>query len=294
MMFRHWVWIVAVFLFRTLLHGQCVNDHRSDKNGGILISDFTITGTQTISTTELARITSDMIGSCYDEDSDEMGDRVRASFQDRGYFSAEVKSLRFKPRDPLGVPKAVILDGEVSEGPRYKLGQVTFVANHAFAAEELRQQFPLKKGALVERDKIASGLQSLSKLYAASGYLDCVAIPETESASNATLNLHLTIEEGPQYHMGKLDIVAEKEPAARLRTEWKLTEGDVYDNTYIDKYLATNSALLPGGFSRADIQTIRNCPDALIHVRLIVDPAQATSHPELKNIFCEEPQENPK
>jgi outer membrane protein assembly factor BamA len=160
MMSRQWGWIEAIFLFGAFLHGQCVDDHRSNKNAGILITDFTITGTQTISATDLARITSDMIGSRFDEDSDEMGERVRASFQDRGYFKAEVKSLRFKPRDPLGVPKPVTLEGGVSEGPLYKLADIMFVENHAFSSEKLRQQFPLKRGDLFERGKVASGLVS--------------------------------------------------------------------------------------------------------------------------------------
>ena len=60
----------------------------------------------------------------------------------------------------------------------------------------------------------------------------------------------------------------------RLRTEWKLAEGDVYDNTYIHKYLTTHNDLLPASFGRANVQTIQNCLDALMHVRLIVDPAQ--------------------
>jgi hypothetical protein len=118
-----WALFITLFLSASFLPAECVNDHRSNKNAGILITDFTITGTQTISTTDLARITSDMIGSCFDEDSEEMEERVRASFQDRGYFKVEVKSLRFKPRDPLGVPKPVTLEGEVSEGARYKLAE---------------------------------------------------------------------------------------------------------------------------------------------------------------------------
>lgn len=142
-----WALFVAIFaLGGSSARAQCVNDHRSNKNAGILISDFTITGTQTISATDLARMTSEMIGSCFDEDSEEMEERVRASFQDRGYFKVEVKSLRFKPRDPLGVPKPVTLEGEVSEGARYKLAEITFVENHSFSSEKLRQQFPLKKG----------------------------------------------------------------------------------------------------------------------------------------------------
>jgi outer membrane protein assembly factor BamA len=267
---------------------ECVNDHRSNKNAGILITDFTIAGTQTISTTELADITRDMIGSCFDENSEEMEERVRASFQDGGYFAVEVKSLRFKPRDPLGVPKPVTLEGEVSEGARYKLAEITFVENHAFSSETLRQQFPLKRGDLFRRGKVASGLQSLRKLYGTHGFLDWTAVPETTFGSSATVNLNISSREGHQYHMGKLETVGDKELAAKLRANWNLAEGEVYDRTYIDQFLEINRDSLPAGFSRANVQTIQNCPDALVEVRLILDPAEETSHAEPKNVPCEE------
>ena len=82
--------------------------------------------------------------------------------------------------------------------------------------------------------------------------------------------------------------VADKEVAAELRAEWKLAEGDVYDPTYIDRFLEANRDSLPLGFSRASVQTIQDCPDALVKVRLIVDPAEDTSHAELKNVLCED------
>lgn len=283
-----WTLLSALLFSASFLPAQCTADHRQNKNAGILITDFTISGTQTISATELARITSNMTGSCYDEDSEEMEQRLRAAFQDRGYFKVKVKSLSFKPRDPLGVPKPVTLEGDVDEGPQYKLADVSFANNHAFPVAKLRQQFPLKKGALMERGKIASGLESLRKLYGTRGYLDYIAIPETRFGSNVTANLNITIEEGPQYHMGKLDIVADKEAADRLRTEWKLAEGSVYDNTYIDEYLTAARDILPSSFSRANVQTAQNCPEALVQVRLIVDPAKDTSHSDPKNVPCEE------
>ena len=139
------VFVSTLILSASLLPAQCANDGRQNKNAGIQITDFTITGTQTISATDLARIPSDMIGSCYDEDSEEMEQRLRAAFQDRGYFKAEVKSLRFKPRDPLGIPKPVTVEGDVDEGPQYRLGDVSFVNNHAFPDAKLREQFPVKK-----------------------------------------------------------------------------------------------------------------------------------------------------
>jgi outer membrane protein assembly factor BamA len=279
--------LFALFLSAAFLPAECVNDYRSNKNAGILITDFTITGTQTISATDLARITSDMIGSCFNEDSEEMEERVRASFQDRGYFKVEVKNLRFKPRDQLNVPKPVTLEGEVSEGARYKLAEVTFVENHAFSSEKLREQFPLKKGELFERGKVASGLESLRKLYGNQGFLDFTAIPDTKFGSNGTASLNISIQEGPQYRMGKLDIVADKEVVARLRQEWKPAEGDVYDQTYIDQYLGANRDLLPVGFSRDNIQESQNCPDAVVGVRLIIDPTD-TSHAEPNYVPCEE------
>ena len=283
-----WALFFALFFPVALLHAECVNDHRSNKKAGILITDFTITGTQTIGATELARITSDFIGSCFDENSEELEERIRASFQERGYFAAKVNSLGFKPRDPLGVPKPMTLEGEISDGPQYKLADIMFVENHAFSSEKLRQQFPLKMGDLFERGKVASGLVSIRKLYGTQGFLDFTAIPDTKVASNATASLNVSIVEGPQYHMGKLDIVADKKVAGRLRPEWKLTEGDVYDQTYIDGYLQTNRDLLPLGFSRANVHTIHNCPDAVVEVRLIVDPAEDTSHAEPKNVPCED------
>jgi len=286
-----WIFLSALLVSASHLPAQCSNDHRTNKNAGILVSDFTITGTQTISATDLARITSEMIGSCFDEDSEEMQDRVRASFQDRGYFQVEVKSLHFKPRDPLGVPKPATMEGEISEGPRYRLMQVTFLQNRAFPSEELRQQFPMKNGALMERGKIASGLDSLRKLYGTRGYLDYVSIPDVTFGSNATANLNITIEEGTQYHMGKLEIVAEGDAAAKLRVPWKLSEGDVYDNTYIDDYLTTAHDILPANLS---IQITQNCPEAAVHVRLIVEAAQNNSQSERKNVPCEEKKEEKK
>jgi outer membrane protein assembly factor BamA len=283
-----WVLFFALSFPAAFLHSECVNDHRSNKNAGILITDFTITGTQTIGATELARITSDLIGSCFDEGSEELEERIRASFQDRGYFAAKVKSLGFKPSDVLGVPKPVTLEAEISDGPRYKLAEITFVENHDFSSQSLRKQFPLRRGDVFSRGKVASGLESLRKLYGTEGFLDWTAIPDTKFASNGTANLNISIQEGPQYHMGKLDIVADEEVSVRLRAGWKPAEGDVYDHTYIDQYLDANRDLLPAGFSRANVHIIQNCPDAVVEVRLIIDTAEQTSHAEPKNVPCKE------
>jgi hypothetical protein len=37
-----WTLFFALFLSAVFPHAECVNDHRSNKNAGILITDFTI------------------------------------------------------------------------------------------------------------------------------------------------------------------------------------------------------------------------------------------------------------
>lgn len=280
--------ILSTFLLcSSLLYADCTQDHRDNKNGGILVTDFIISGTQAVSATQLADITGNFIGACFNDDSEEMGERIRAQFQDRGYFTVEVKHVSFKPGDPLGNPKPVTMEADVSEGPRYRLADITFVDNHAFSAQRLREAFPLRTGEIFERRKIASGLETLRNLYVKSGYLDFSAVPETSFASNATASLKISVQEGPQYHMGKLEIAASKEAAGRLRMEWKLPEGAVYDHSYLDKYIEANRDLLPAGFTRQDVQTVSDCPHALVDLKLIIDPAEDKSAPS-KNVPCEQ------
>lgn len=280
--------LFALLFSAAFLSAECANDRRTNKNAGILITDFTITGTQTIGATDLARITATMIGFCFDEESEEMEERVHASFQDRGYFKAELKSLRIKPRDPLGVPKPVTMEADISEGLRYRVGDIMFVDNHAFDAGTLRREFPLKTGELFDRERIATGLEGLRKLYGSSGFLDYMAIPDSRFDSNATASLIITFEEGPQYHMGKLEFLGDKQTAARLRAAWNLTEGDIYDNAYLDEYLTANRDLLPANFSRESVQISQSCPEAQVAVRMILDPAEDQSPPPPTNIPCEE------
>ena len=279
--------LVTVLFLTGWIRAECAKDNRENKKAGILLTDFTVTGTRALSETDLASITGELMGQCFNEDSEEMGERVRALFQDRGYFLVEVKSVKFKAGDPLGVPKPVTMEAEIAEGLQFKVGEITFAGYRAFSADKLRQEFPLKIGAVFQRDKVASGLSSLRKLYATNGYLDESAVPETRPGSDATMHLGLEIEEGPQYRLDKVEFVGKKEMTARLGMEWKLEAGSVYDSTYLDRYIDKNRDLLPGGFTRGDVQVGKDCPKALVEVRLVVDPAEDTSPSPAKSVPCE-------
>lgn len=285
---NRWIRVFLCMAFLSVMaHAQCAKDHRENPKAGIVVTDFTISGTQTISATELAGMTGELIGNCFNDDSDEMGERVRALFQNRGYFAVEVKNVKLKAEDPLAIPKPVTMEAEVAEGPKYRLGTITFLENRAFTAERLRSEFPLKAGEVFERDKVATGLESLRKVYEKDGYLDMSAIPDTRFGSNATADLNLTIDEGPQYKLDRAEFVGKKEMTSRLQVQWKLAAGSVYDATYLDQYLDENRDLLPEGFGRKDVQIATDCPKALVSVRLVVDAAEDTSRSVPKDVPCE-------
>ncbi len=283
-------------LLTGLLHGECVrnHDHRSNKSSGLLITDFVITGTQSLSSDELGGIKSNLTGSCFDENSEDLEERVRDLFQNQGYFAAVVKSLHVKASDPLALPKPATLEAEVLEGPRYQVGEIKFSRNHIFSSAKLRSAFPVNKGDVFQRDKIAVGIEGVRDLYVRDGFIDFVAIPDTQIFSNATVGLKMSVIEGPQYRMGKLTVFAGKELSERLRAEWQLSEGAVFDAGYVDKYISANRSLLPVGFTRENVQVVRDCPDASVEIGVLIDATNPLSRIKPKDVECEAPKNGSK
>ncbi len=278
--------LLALALLTHVLQAQCVQDNRSSKTSGLMIAELTITGTQSLNSTELARLTRKLTGSCVDENQEELGERLRALFQDEGYFQAEVQNVHIKVNDPLALPKPVTVEVEVKEGRRFKVGGIKFVGNHVFSASDLRRHFALNKGDLFARNKIGNGLEGVRDLYVADGFMDWVAIPDTE-LSDGTVDLSVSVVEGRQYRMGKLEIFAKKEAVEQLRSQWEIAEGAVFDRTYVGKYIDKNRPLLPPGFNQTDVQVVRNCRDSSVEVRLPLDGTDPRSQSAPKDIDCE-------
>lgn len=184
--------LLALASLTHVLQAQCVQDNRSSKTSGLMIVERTITGTQSLNSTELARLTRKLTGSCVDENQEELGERLRALFQDEGYFQAEVQNVHIKVNDPLALPKPVTVEVEVKEGRRFKVGGIKFVGNHVFSASDLRRHFALNKGDLFARNKIGNGLEGVRDLYVADGFMDWVAIPDTE-LSDGTVDLIVSV-----------------------------------------------------------------------------------------------------
>jgi|SRR5215469_3229186 len=280
-------------LLATNLWADCAPDYRSDKKSGLFIQDFAISGTSSLSSADLLSIRSKFTGACVDEDTDGLSQLVKYSFQNEGYYQAEVKNMDIHVLDALERPKPIKLEAEVIEGQIFKFGEVSFVGNHAFQTPELRDSFSLRKGEIFNRNSLGSGLDGIRKLYERNGFGDMASIPDLiADVSNFTINLKVTVEEGPQYHMGKLVILGKQDDIApRLQTAWGLSEGTVFDFGYPQEYLKANGESLPSSFSQNDLQIIRNCPEASVTVMLILQESALASQPPPGAVSCEESHE---
>jgi len=240
----------------------------------ILVDSFIISGTRTIDAAELAEITGSISGSEFNDDPEEMQERVRDQFQDHGYFQVEVGKFEIKVLDPLASPKLVRLEADVNEGPLCRLSTIDFTGNHFTTTEELRAMFPLKAGDVFEKAKIAGGLQSMMKSQGLHGLLDAYAIPNT-TLSGSTVKLDIEMHEGLQYRMGKLEVIGPAEAADKLQARWTLDQGAVFDRSYTRKFLEENSSLLPANFVEEDgMKIFKNCSDSTVsvHIHLVSDP----------------------
>src|ERR1700684_3253681 len=143
-------------------------------------------------------------------------ERGRRALQDRGYFRAGVSDpithirnegglsfFTFRPRQG----KRIDIRIPVEEGPRYRLGGVTFTGNaHVPNVKALRSQFPTKDGELFNATAIGKGLDNLRKAYGSLGYINFTAVPTPRiDDAKHLVYLDIDIDEGKAFTVSRIE-----------------------------------------------------------------------------------------
>ena len=171
-------------------------------------------------------------------------ERVRAEYQNRGYFKANVADPKTNIHDtghkgfhiPLiqsGPGKAVDITMPIEEGDKYRLGKITFKNNKAISNNAaLRSMFPLKDGDIFSREKIAKGLENLRKAYGEYGYINYTGVPQTTFDDEKKLaNLEIDVDEGKQFYVRRIEFQGNTTTRDKvIRRELALEEGGIYNS----------------------------------------------------------------
>jgi len=171
-------------------------------------------------------------------------ERVRAEFQNRGYFKVLVNDPKTDIHDtghagfhvPLlqkGPGKSVDITMPIEEGDRYRLGTITFKNNKAVADQKaLRSLFAIKDGEIFSREKVAKGLENLRKAYGELGYINFTSVPDTKFDDDKKIvNLEIDVDEGKQFYVRRIEFQGNTTTRDKvIRREIALEEGQQYNS----------------------------------------------------------------
>jgi outer membrane protein assembly factor BamA len=132
-------------------------------------------------------------------------ERIRAGWQDRGYFKVKISGdARNAPKTENNTQIALFV--HVDENAQYRLRGIGFKNNKAiWNSAAMRALFPIKDGDIFSREKIAEGLEKLRKLYGEYGYVNYTGVPVTTfDEENKLANLDIDIDEGKQFYVSDI------------------------------------------------------------------------------------------
>lgn len=168
------------------------------------------------------------------EQLEEIAERVRQAYQERGYFKAFIADPEVNVIGQVEKKKPLEVVISVNEGQQYRLGDISFTGQKAFTAGELRKLIPIQNGDIFNTSKIHAGLENLRGLYGSYGYVNFTPVPDTKIDDHDNrISIVMDIDEGALFRYGKLTVNGDESvPGARatLLEAWKHYQGLPYDS----------------------------------------------------------------
>jgi outer membrane protein insertion porin family len=167
-------------------------------------------------------------------------------YRQRGYLKFSITEIKPRIEGKIEGSDAVNLEVFVSEGEQYRLAGYSWTGNTLIPGDDLSRRITIKTGEPVNALQLERDLAQVRKLFGKFGR-EGVTINPVPAFGNGGVTYTFAVAEGDLYHMGKLEIEGvEPEQARKLEQGWKLGEGEPYDNTYVQQFLAHTVLKVPG------------------------------------------------
>jgi outer membrane protein insertion porin family len=219
-----------------------------------------------------------------EEDLEKGRQKIMETYQAHGFNDVEV-TFRVEAIDAIrGTSRAVYT---VNEGIKGSVSTVRFEGNTHFSDRVLRKQMKTRQKTLfsfvdksgrLDETQLQDDLQKVREFYQNHGYIDVAVRDVTKQrTSSGALQIVIAIDEGPQYHVGKLTFVGYKATTEqKLRALVKMKEGTVYSAKAIkDDAKALADAYGSGGYVDLTIvPETSQAHDRLIDITYKIDEGQ--------------------
>src|ERR1044072_2742966 len=158
-------------------------------------------------------------------------------YRELGYLRATFGAPAAKPEKNGGC-EGVELTIPVTEGALYSWAKPEWSGNQVLSPQELDEALGMKPGEAANGKQYDKGLIEVKKAYGKHGHIQ-TRINSTPAFDDAAskVTFKIEVDEGPQYRMGTVEFKGfSSDDAATLGKRWGLKTGDVYDQSYINRF----------------------------------------------------------
>jgi outer membrane protein insertion porin family len=159
---------------------------------------------------------------------------IRSYYQNRGYLEFTIESTQVSISPDK---QDIFITINVSEGPRYTVGDVRIAGDLVVPEPELAALIRIKPGETFSRERLQASAKDISDRLGAEGYAfaNVNAVPELDREKNAA-SFTFFVDPGRRAYVRKINISGN--PKTRdevIRREFRQLEGAWYDGPRIDR-----------------------------------------------------------
>jgi outer membrane protein insertion porin family len=177
--------------------------------------------------------------------------RIQEHYANEGYINARIGTPEVKVIEDSKDAKTryIELKIPVSEGDRYKVGELGFDGNKTLKAEALRPLFQLQEGQYFSMKKVRKGMDAARELYGSGGYWEFTGYPDLKPRNlpdptkaedpkaieearkqPAIVDVTLRLQEGEQYFVNRITFTGNTTTRdSVVRREMRLLENGVFN-----------------------------------------------------------------
>ncbi len=162
-------------------------------------------------------------------------------YRQRGFLRAafQAPSAVLKKGSDAECRDGIAISVPIEEGIAYIWTGAEWAGASALTPQELNAALGMRANEIANGVKFDEGLVAVRKAYGKKGFImaKLTATPSFDNAAKA-VGYRIAVGEGAQYRMGELVIKGLPEAdAERLRKNWKLAPGTVFDASYMEEFL---------------------------------------------------------
>lgn len=167
---------------------------------------------------------------------------IRPTYQQKGFLRAKLgpPEVRLPGYSNKKLPSQIPVYIPVAQGEIYHWQDAHWTGNSLVSEFTLSGLLGVKKGDVADGMQIEAGWDRIREEYAHRGYLEAKLDPVPAYDDQAhTVSYTVNIQEGLQYHFGKM-VLTGISPAAerKLQAAWPFPAGAIFDKTKFEELLA--------------------------------------------------------